>query len=65
MKDMSMIYEALLDYEAESIINCAIDTFMKRRLLDEIDVALQTGDRVRFYKLTNELTKLEFWKTSS
>lgn len=65
MKDMSTIYEALLDYEARSIINQSIHTFMKHRLQEEIDVALQQGDRAAFYMLTNELTKLEFWKTSS
>lgn len=65
MNHMSIIYAALLDYEAEYILNDAIVAYTKRRLLEEIDAALQAGDQATFYRLTNELTKLEFWKTSS
>lgn len=59
MEKMSMIYEALLSYHAELVLDEAIRRFKENRLYEQIDLALQNGDERRFLELTEELKKLQ------
>lgn len=58
MENMSIIYEALLEYHAETIAAAATRSFAEKALYKAIDQALQNGDRTAFITLTNELKRL-------
>lgn len=59
MEKMSMIYETLLSLHAELVLDDAIREFKKKRLYEEIDLALQQGDESNFLKLTEELIRIQ------
>lgn len=66
MKKMSMIYDVLLEQQAEDIMNEALILFMKQRLYEQIDTALMQGDKAAFYALTNKLKTLqEGWQSEA
>lgn len=59
MEKMSMIYEALLELQAEKILDESLKKYHLRRIYDEIDSALEQGDHEAFLTLTNELKSME------
>lgn len=59
MGKMSIIYEALLSVQAGIVLDEAIRAFKEKKLYEQIDLALQNGDQVRFLELTEELKGLK------
>ncbi len=59
MEKMDVSYFAMLSMTAEMVLDEAVQKFNEQRLQMEIDRALEQGDKVRFYSLTNELKKLK------
>ncbi len=59
MEKMSMIYEALLELQAEKILDESLKKYHLRRIYDEIDFALEQGDQETFLALTNKLKSMK------
>ena len=59
MENMSMIYDALLEFHAEGILQHALEHYRLNGLREEIDEALDVGDRDLFVKLVREYKNLK------
>lgn len=58
MEKHDVVHDQLLSLMAEIVLDEAVRNFRKRHLYQEIDEALESGDEIRFMKLTKEWKEL-------